>query len=174
MLKRLPQYYKVKQKWLILAIFALFLSLTLLPFHSTSEKVISVQDGDSLVVSSEKNIKKRIRLYGIDAPEYRQYWGKEAQHFSDELAYQKEVSLQSMGQDQYGRELAIITLPDGKILNEELVREGHAWVYSHYCNTPQCTTWKELERQARKGHKGLWSQKNPLPPWIWRKKNKQN
>lgn len=32
--------------------------------------------------------------------------------------------------------------------------------------------WKKLEQDAHTTRRGLWSQKNPTPPWKWRQKRK--
>jgi len=32
--------------------------------------------------------------------------------------------------------------------------------------------WKKLEQDAKEARRGLWSGKNPTPPWKWRQKRK--
>lgn len=135
-------------------------------------KVLSVQDGDTITLLSGKTGLQKVRVYGIDCPESRQQGGMEATAFTQGMVFLEEVSLTVMDKDQYGREVALVTLPDGRTLNEELVREGHAWVYASYCKIPQCARWKYLEAQARREKKGLWAKKNPVPPWRWRKANR--
>jgi endonuclease YncB( thermonuclease family) len=63
--------------------------------------------------------------------------------------------------------VADIVLPDGRMLNKELVRSGNAWWYSQYDRDD--AGLKVLEADAREQHKGLWAASNPMPPWEWRK-----
>jgi endonuclease YncB( thermonuclease family) len=68
--------------------------------------------------------------------------------------------------------VGIVRLENGTILNEELLRKGHAWLYAAYCKTPRCVRWKSLELAARKARLGLWKAKKPIPPWKWRMRGK--
>ena len=136
-------------------------------------RVISVADGDTLTVLTQQGERQRIRLYGIDAPESGQAGGEAATAFARSQALFAEVELKVIDTDRYGRTVAIITLPDGSILNEELVKHGHAWVYNNYCRQPICAKWRVLEKEARVNRKGLWADKNPTPPWTWRRNNRR-
>jgi len=141
--------------------------------HFLRGRVISVADGDSLTVLTQQGERQRIRLYGIDAPESGQAGGEAATAFARSKALFTEVELNVMDTDRFGRAVAMVTLPDGSILNEELVRHGHAWVYDTYCRQPICIKWRALEKEARVNKKGLWADKNPTPPWTWRRSNRR-
>ncbi len=130
-------------------------------------KVVSVADGDTLTVFTDSGL-KRIRLYGVDCPESAQAGGPEAAALTRSLTLLQEVQLEVLDTDGYGRSVALVRLPDGRLLNEELVRQGRAWVYTAYCSRPVCLSWKALEHAARAKQKGLWSRRNPKPPWVWR------
>ncbi len=132
-------------------------------------RVIQIPDGDTLVVLTENGTLTRVRLYGVDCPETRQHGGGAAAAFASEMALFRPVSLAVMDTDQYGRKVAVVRLADGRTLNGELVRAGHAWVYRRYCTASFCPDWLDLERQARKQHLGLWAGKSPQPPWQWRR-----
>lgn len=140
-------------------------------FFAAKGRIIKVTDGDSVTVLTEQGAWTSVRLYGVDSPEFRQKGGPEAADFTRETALFSPVSLDIVEKDQYGRSVAIVRLPDGRILNEELVREGHAWVYRRYCSRPVCASWLALERRAKKQGLGLWGQRNPMPPWQWRRAN---
>jgi endonuclease YncB( thermonuclease family) len=43
--------------------------------------------------------------------------------------------------------------------------------YAHEQNNTDATRYRDAEYVARKKHLGLWSQKNPVPPWRWRYSN---
>ncbi len=68
--------------------------------------------------------------------------------------------------DRYGRLVAIITLPDGRVLNEELLKAGMAWVYRRYCHDQR---YYDMELHARERQVGLWADAEPVAPWEWRR-----
>ena len=141
-------------------------------FAFAQGKVIKVTDGDSLTVLTSEGKFTTVRLYGVDCPEFRQEGGPEAADFASDLAFLKEVRLTVLNVDQYGRSVALVHLPDGRTLNQELVEAGHAWVYTNYCKESFCGAWKALEQKAKAQKKGLWSRSNPQAPWNWRKENR--
>jgi endonuclease YncB( thermonuclease family) len=63
--------------------------------------------------------------------------------------------------------VAEIILPDGRNLNQELVPAGLAWWYERYARRE--TVLRDLEQEARDAKRGLWSDRNPVAPWDWRK-----
>jgi endonuclease YncB( thermonuclease family) len=68
--------------------------------------------------------------------------------------------------DRYGRTVAEIILPDGRNLNQEIVRAGFAWWYVKYaCHDAEL---ERLEAEARAAGRGLWADKEPTPPWEFR------
>ena len=69
--------------------------------------------------------------------------------------------------DRYKRTVAEIILPDGRNLNRELVRAGLAWWYQRYARHEPVLA--ELEVEARAAQRGLWADRNPIPPWEFRK-----
>ena len=130
-----------------------------------SGKVVSVLDGDTIEVLYNRRA-RRIRLNGIDAPEKGQAFGQKAKQFVSEQAFGKEVTVRTFGLDKYGRTIGEVFLPDGRMLNEELVREGLAWWYRKYA--PGNVTLEKLETEAREAKRNLWSHKKPVPPWVYR------
>jgi micrococcal nuclease len=76
------------------------------------------------------------------------------------------VRIEKSGVDQYGRTLAFVYVGD-KCVNKELLRLGMAWHYKHYNHDPELA---KLEREAREARMGLWSQKDPVEPWKFRRK----
>jgi endonuclease YncB( thermonuclease family) len=127
--------------------------------------VVGIKDGDTLRVLHDGR-PQVIRLHGIDAPETGQAFGTRARQFAAGLAFGKTVSVSIRGLDRYGRTIGEVTLPDGRNLNEELVRAGYAWWFSRYSADYRLAT---LEAQARSGHRGLWADLDPVPPWEWRR-----
>jgi endonuclease YncB( thermonuclease family) len=64
-----------------------------------------------------------------------QAFGSTAKKFTGDLAFGKTVSVRVRDVDRYHRMVAEITLPDGRVLNHELVRAGLAWWYRKYART---------------------------------------
>ncbi len=148
-----------------------------------SAKVIAVMDGDTVMVlreggsgaaghppaSSLRGLrgsqKVRIRLANIDAPEKDQAFGKQSRDSLLEMVGGKQVQIDSQAVDQYGRVVGLISV-DGRNVNQEQVRRGMAWEYSHYHSDK---TYIGLQNHARQAKLGLWAQDNPQAPWQWRK-----
>lgn len=148
--------------------------LFLLPSYASAAtitgKVIKVLDGDTIDILYN-NKPERIRFNGIDAPEKGMPHGQKAKQFVLDLAANKIVSVNVTDTDRYGRSIGDITLADGRNLNREVVKAGYAWWYWKYSSDESLG---ELEKEARKAHRGLWQDKDPVPPWEWRKQKKSN
>jgi endonuclease YncB( thermonuclease family) len=134
-----------------------------------SGKVVGVSDGDTITVLRDRTPVK-IRLRGIDCPETGQDFGSRAKSVTSDLAFGKVVTVHPKRKDRYGRTVADVILPDGRILNHELVRRGVAWWYRKYA--PHDTSLARLEAEARAARIGLWSQSDPTAPWDWRRSRK--
>ena len=149
------------------------MALLLCPLSASAwtGKVVGVSDGDTITVLNEKTPVK-IRLYGIDYPEKKQAFGTKAKQFSSDLCFGKVVDVETVDTDRYGRTVGIVKLEDGQVINRQIVQGGFAWVYGAYCKKPVCLTWKRLEDEARAARQGLWTDKEPVPPWEWRKRSK--
>jgi endonuclease YncB( thermonuclease family) len=132
-------------------------------------RVVGVIDGDTIEVLHNQR-PERIRLSGIDCPEKGQAYGQKAKHAASDLAFGKEVTLQTHGHDKYKRTIGDVILPDGMNLNQELVKQGWCWWYRKYA--PEDTVLEGLENEARAGRKGLWADPHPVPPWEWRKRSR--
>ena len=153
----------------------LLASLILLPWPdivsatTITAKVVRVLDGDTIEVLHNQH-PERIRLSGIDCPEKGQAFGKKAKQAASELAFGKEVTVQTYGHDKYTRTIGDVILPDGMNLNQELVKQGWCWWYRKYA--PGDTVLEGLETEAMEARKGLWVDPQPVPPWEWRKRTK--
>ena len=147
---------------------ALILFLVLpCPVWAWSGKVIGIADGDTITVLRDKQPQK-IRLYGIDCPEKRQPFGKKAKHFTSNMVFGKTVEVNRIDTDRYGRTVAFVVV-DNRLLNEELVRAGLAWVYDRYCYESICDSWKDFQLRARLDRRGLWGNAGEIPPWEYRR-----
>ena len=122
-------------------------------------KVVGIADGDTITVLQNKQ-QIRIRLAGIDTPEKRQDFGSRAKKFTSDQVFKKQVRVEKMGTDRYGRIIGMIFY-EGSCLNEDLVRAGYAWVYRKYCDYPICSKWMDYEKEARRKRIGLWADSTP-------------
>ncbi len=156
--------------FLLSLFFCLFTPALVLGWHGY---VVKVLDGDSLIVR-KGNRDYEVRLYGIDAPEYGQKYGEEAKRFTKAQTYKKTVTVEPKDVDRYGRIVAVVK-SRGTLVNRKLVQDGLAWVYSRYClDKTLCSAWGKEQKRAKAGARGLWKDKNPLPPWQWREKVRNN
>lgn len=150
----------------LLAIIVLNLFLVL-PFYSEewSGKVIAVKDGDTIEILVN-TLPIRVRLYGIDCPEKSQAFGQRARQFTSDLIFGKIVKVKVKDTDRYGRSVGEVILPDGRILNYELVKAGLAWWYRQFSKDPLL---KKYEDDARSKGLGLWADPDPKAPWDFRR-----
>ena len=123
-----------------------------------------VVDGDTIDLEDGRVV----RLVGIDTPETVDpkrpvgCFGKEASNETKGLLTGKVVILQKdiSETDKYKRLLRYIYLPleNGSTLfvNDYLVREGFAKVYTYPPDTKFDEQFKAAEKQAREGRRGLW------------------
>ena len=119
--------------------------------------VTRVVDGDTIAVGGYG----RIRLIGIDTPERGRRGFQEATERTRALCEGQVVRVEVCpvrSTDRYGRTRALISLPDGSLLNTRLLEEGLASVYT----LPPCHVdteeWLVYERAARDAHRGLWAE----------------
>ena len=145
--------------------------------------IVGISDGDTLKArcgtpGHYEEIK--VRLHGIDAPEKRQPFGERAKEAMSDLVYRREAALDCFKLDRYGRSVCRVTVAPNtaasgaKTLDAGLamVTAGMAWWYRAYTQeqSPQERGQYELaETQANAKHVGLWRDPNPVPPWAWRK-----
>ena len=144
-----------------------------LPVYAWPGTVLDVHDGDTMTVAPMGDVRTplKIRLYGIDAPELEQKGGPQSRdHLLALVQPGQDVEVIKMSTDKYGRTVALVATD--RVLNADMLEAGQAWAYPAFCNAPFCKGWKKLEQDAKEARRGLWSRKNPTPPWKWRQKRK--
>ena len=146
----------------------LFIFLLLAPavLHAGSweGKVVGVSDGDTIKVL-KNGIQVKVRLASIDFPEKGQPYGQKAKQFTAEMVAGEVVKVWQTDTDRYGRIVGFVFVGD-KNLNKELLSAGLAWHYKKYSRDPALA---KLEFEARSAKRGLWAERDPVPPWEWRR-----
>jgi endonuclease YncB( thermonuclease family) len=130
-------------------------------------KVVSVIDGDTIELLSPNRKLYRIRLDSIDCPEHGQNYGTAAKQFTSQFTFKKEAKADISKKDVYGRYLGKVYV-NNICLNSELVRNGFAWHYKKYSTDSGLTT---MEESAKSEKKGMWKDRNNIPPWEYRQNN---
>lgn len=139
------------------------------PAYELSGKVVKVADGDTLTILDAQRVRHKIRLYGIDSPEYDQPHFGAAKRALSSLVTNKTVGIDVKDTDSYGRTVGVVYV-DGRSVNVHMVRNGHAWWYKRYAGLNQ--TLREAEEHARAYELGLWKNQNPIAPWQWRRQRR--
>ena len=162
-------FSRPKARMLVLAA-RLFVVALVLPCGALAAefrgRVVGVADGDTISVMHAGRA-VRVRLHGIDAPEKGQAFSNRAKQFVSDLVFGKEVNIRDRGLDRYGRTIGEVFLLDGRNVNHEIVRAGLAWWFRRYA--PNDSELEKLEAEARKARRGLWADRDPMPPWEWRR-----
>jgi hypothetical protein len=128
-------------------------------------RVVSVHDGDTVRCLDDGNREHKVRLSGIDAPETGQPFGTVSRDHLRQLVLRREVVVHDLGQDKYRRTLARLEV-DGKDVATAMVAAGLAW---HYVRDSDDQQLARAEREAKAAGRGLWADRDPVPPWEWRK-----
>lgn len=128
-------------------------------------KVISVADGDTITILSADNTQYKIRLHQIDAPEKGQGFGSASKKSLSNMVYKKEVTIEKVDTDKYGRIVGKVLL-DGEDINLKQVQSGMAWVYKEYARDQ---SYFDAETTAKNDRSGLWDNPNAVAPWEFRR-----
>lgn len=124
----------------------------------------------STIVDCNKR-KYRVRFLGIDAPEKNQKYGQICGRSLNSKLKGRTVVVQYSDKDKYGRILGTVFLDDRNI-NLEQLRDGCAWFYRYFAKDVSRnwrSAYEEAENKARANRNGLWKDRDPTPPWDFRK-----
>lgn len=134
-------------------------------------RVVGVTDGDTLTVLGDGHRPVKVRLAEIDTPESRQPWGKRAKQALSQKVFGKDVEVEVLDIDRYGRRVGRVRLGERDI-NREMVAEGHAWVYREYLRDRSLL---DVEAAARAAGRGLWGlpESDRQEPSRWRRQHRR-
>lgn len=124
---------------------------------------MKVVQGDTIMVYVNKKM-LNIRLAYIDCPELQQPYGQEALKFTSDLLLRKKIQVEIESYAENGQLIGRVNV-NGEDLSMTLVKAGLAW----YCKEHGTERYLlKAQRKAKRSKIGLWSQKKPVPPWIFR------
>jgi len=132
-------------------------------------RVVGITDGDTITVLDANNKQHKIRLEGIDSPENSQPYGDQARRALGKLVFQKNVRIDWMERDKYGRILGHVYADDHWV-NLEMVEGGWAW---HFIKYNSMEALAEAQKKALYIGQGLWAGKSPMPPWDYREQERE-
>jgi micrococcal nuclease len=156
-----------------------FLSSPLNAQHIETTRVVRIVDGDTLKIDY-KGQKESIRLIGIDTPESRVNkktkkdakrsgqdietiitLGKRATEYVESLITTGDlitIEFDVQERDRYGRLLGYVYLSNGKMLNEEIVKAGYAYVMTISPDVKYEDRFLKAYQEARESKRGLWKE----------------
>lgn len=128
-------------------------------------------DGDTIAVNMNGKVEK-IRFVGVDTPETHkpnapvQCYGPAAAAYTKNLIGKNSVRLVSdplsTDRDRYDRLLRYVYLPDGRLVNRELIQNGYGFYYPYFPFT-KSAEFSAAQQAAMLSRKGLWGNCNPKP-----------
>lgn len=131
-----------------------------LPWIGRTSRIV---DGDSVEAVTRGKL-RRIRIRGIDAPEYKQDHGRTARTAMVDLVEGRLVLFLPFGRDSRGRFLCVMVTTGGPV-SWRMALAGHAW--------PESFMTRILHVPARMARRGLWGGSAQLPS-TWRRINPWN
>lgn len=140
--------------------------------YETNANLKHINDGDTASIS--------IRFYGIDTPEKTQSCmnskghcypcGQASTQALIDLIENKNVTIKFTGDVTYGRPVASI-FKEGRDLNLEMVKQGHAVAYLTYLDGEMKKKYKAAQEEAKEQKLGIW-QGEFIEPFKWRRGNR--
>jgi len=132
-------------------------------------KVTQFADGDTISVDMNGK-QERIRMIGVDTPETQdprkqvQCFGKAASAFTKQLIGTQPVRLEAdplgTNRDRYDRLLRYVYLPDGRLVQAEVIKQGYGFAYTSFPFS-KSDEFKRYETEAREAGHGLWGSCQP-------------
>ena len=139
------------------------------PAYDLSGRVVKVTDGDTITILDANQAQHKVRLYGIDTPEYKQPYSRSATKALAGWVEGEGVGVDVKDTDSYGRTVGVVYKGNVNV-NLQMVKSGYAWWYKKYA--PFDDDLRMAEERARIDKLGLWAEPNPIPPWEWRRANR--
>ncbi len=132
-------------------------------------EVDEIVNGDTIVIDTDRG-DIVVRLYGIDAPEKTQEYGRESRNLLKDLIDDEDVKVEVI---TIVDKKAVIgkVYYDGEYINATMLREGAAWYDHEFAND---RVLEKAEAMAQERGRGLWQAQDPTPPWIFVEEHSDN
>jgi endonuclease YncB( thermonuclease family) len=156
----------------ILTLFVAMLSWGVAQAAAITGRVVHMADGDTITILDSHNEQHRVRLAGIDAPEKGQPFGQRSKQNLSAMIAGRTVTVEFLKFDRYQRMVGKVML-DGRDICLEQIKAGMAWHYKKYDREQSAedrALYAAAEDLARAARRGLWQDKDQVPPWDWRKR----
>ncbi|HMS50234.1 MAG TPA: thermonuclease family protein [Candidatus Saccharibacteria bacterium] len=131
--------------------------------------VIEFTDGDTITVNMD-GTKEKVRFIGVDTPETHdprktvQCFGLAAASFTKTTIGTNKVRLeadpQNTNRDRYSRLLRYVYLPDGRLVNAEIIKQGYGFAYTSF-PFEKLEEFKSYQTEAQAKKLGLWGSCQP-------------
>jgi micrococcal nuclease len=128
-------------------------------------------DGDTIAVDMNGSV-ETVRLIGVDTPETHKpntpvqcYGPQAAAHTKEVISKFGKVRLQAdpldTNRDRYGRLLRYVYLPDGTLLDEQIIKQGYGFAYLSFPFEKKAQFAAD-QQAAQTAKAGLWSACQPI------------
>lgn len=133
-------------------------------YDPITAKVMEITDGNTLKVITSSNETITIVLPGIDCPELTQPYGVQAKTYLEKLLLKMDVTIHIQGKDRRKNYVGVVLLRNIDV-RLGLLKEGLAWTVEKDCENEL----ENIRLKAAANKRGLWSQKSPTAPWLYRR-----
>lgn len=159
--------------------FSLFFTLVIVHSLALCEtltgRVVSVTDGNTLVILDAGNTRHKIRLRGIDAPEPGQAFGTKSREHLADLVAGNPVVVEYSKYDPKEPVTGKVLFND-QDMNLQQIEAGMAWHDMQHESgqaAADLIAYSDAEREARRVGRGLWQEANPVAPWDYRQAKRE-
>jgi micrococcal nuclease len=126
-----------------------------------SGQVIGIASGDQITIL-QSGRQRKIRLHDVVCPRKGQPYAVQSKRFTWFMVSNRDVIVTVVGRDADGYLRGSVTLPDGRALSREIIKEGLCWWHRRQSTDHSL---EELEAISRAEKRGLWGDPHLLPPW---------
>ncbi len=127
-------------------------------------EVEEIINGDTFIVETERGDVK-VKLYGVEAPEKDQEYGRESSKLLKDLIDDEDVKIIPVHATKSGTLIGKVYL-DGDYINATMIKAGAAWYDDDHADDSKL---EKAEKWAKKHEVGIWSHRDPTPPWVYKK-----
>ena len=127
-------------------------------------------DGDTIAINMDSK-EEKVRFIGVDTPETHkpntpvQCYGPAAAAFTKNLIGGQRVRLEAdslnTNRDRYNRLLRYVYLPDGTLINKQIIANGYGFYYPYFPFS-KAKEFAAAQGSAQATHKGLWGNCRPV------------